>query len=200
MITVNSHPDNTFYSFPIFFNFVFMIHRSLHTGFLALLLLLQATAWWAFLQVREASREREVAVQLEAGVKEGEVHVLRIPKSWEAGGHPHFQHVERGEVRYYGRMYDIFRIEDQGDTILYHGIYDHEETELFETAARDLSRKGEYVRLPLLLSCCPAVADVLHLPGVHPPQSYLSCSFHPLSLPANQWVRGPSTPPPEARS
>lgn len=175
-----------------------MIHRSLHTGFLALLLILQATAWWAFLQVREASREREVAARLEAGSEDGAVHVLRIPKSWEDGRHPHFQHVERGEVRYHGHMYDIFRIEDRGDTTLYHGIYDHEETELFETAALDLSRKGEYVRLPLLLSCCPAVDNVLQLPGVHPPQSYLSCSFHLLSLPANQWARGPSTPPPKA--
>jgi len=177
-----------------------MTHRSFYTGLLALLLLLQATAWWAFLQWKEASRERDVAAQLEAGVAEGEVHVLRIPKSWEDGRHPHFQHVERGEVRYRGRMYDIFRIEERGDTTFYHGIYDHEETELFESAGRDLSRSGDYVRLPLLLSCCPAVAGVLDFPGVHPPDPYFSCSFLPPALPANQWDRGPSTPPPKAIS
>lgn len=112
-----------------------MVARALYTGLLASLLLLQATAWWAFLQLRETSRERYVATRLEKGVEDLVVEVLRIPKSWENDSHPGFQHVERGEIRYQGRMYDIFRVEERGDTILYHGIYDHEETELFKGTA-----------------------------------------------------------------
>jgi hypothetical protein len=89
-----------------------MVVRVFYTCFLALLLLLQVTAWWAFLQFKEASWERFIAGRLEAGVDENQVQVLRIPRSWEDDRHPHFQHLEQGEVRYFGRQasgVDVFQ-------------------------------------------------------------------------------------------
>ena len=74
---------------------------------------------------------REVKQHLKAGVEKIDLVLLKIPIILEQQPNKNFRRIHKGEFRYRGRMYDIVRQENHGETTWYYCISDEEETQLY---------------------------------------------------------------------
>ena len=78
--------------------------------------------------VRIASRERASDLW-----HKEELSVIKIPKQLEQNPAIDFQWTDEHEFRYLGKMYDVVKQEEQGDSTVYYCIYDHEDTLAFSS-------------------------------------------------------------------
>ncbi len=95
------------------------------------LLMVQAGGPMLVFTVQQQQIRHEIKQRIKAGVAEEDLVLLAIPKSLEEGENARFQRIHSREFRFDGRMYDIVRQEDRGDTTLYACILDEAETALF---------------------------------------------------------------------
>lgn len=81
--------------------------------------------------IPRAQIRAEIKERLGGAYKEEDLVLVKIPLALERGASPVFQRFHDREFRYKGRMYDVARSEQHGDTTWYYCIFDEKETELY---------------------------------------------------------------------
>lgn len=169
---------------------------------LLLLLLLQLAGYFLIFTVQRFEIHHVIKQQLKAGIPEGELVLLKIPKNLEEKTNSLFQRIHEREFRYDGSMYDVVRQETHGDTTWYYCLSDEKETQLFANLDEFVKRevKQQTKRKALL-------AKLLNFFGGG--FFYVENKFSPAGAAAEiitwdylfklkTWISPPLTPPPEA--
>ena len=97
---------------------------------LLLVLMLPIVSICFYFKIRQYSIHQTIKTQIEKGVSESDLVLLKIAKEWEGKTSKPFKRINSKEFRYKGEMYDIIRQKTQGDTTFYWCIWDKGETAL----------------------------------------------------------------------
>lgn len=110
-----------------------------------LLLMFQSTGYFLFFRVQQYQIRYEIKQQIQAGVPEAELVLLKISRCIQENRNE-FQRIHDHEFRYQGKMYDVVRQEQHGETLWFFCLCDEKETLLF--ARLDEQVKKEMKNLP----------------------------------------------------
>ena len=166
---------------------------------LLFLMLLQAAGYIVVFEIQKHGIRREIKQQIKAGVPEAELVLLKF---CEGKSEPAFQRVDEHEFRYGGKMYDIVRQENHGDTTWYYCLADEKETQLFahleELVKRGMRQNPEQQqRLERLLS----IFGLLFFSpgdGAIWGETIEEMAVSNDCFELKTWITSPPTPPPEA--
>ncbi len=161
-------------------------------------MLLQAAGYLFVFEIQKHEIRREIKQQIKAGVPETELVLLKI---LERKPDLTFQHVDKHEFRYDGKMYDVVRQESHGDTTWYYCLADEKETQLFahleELVKRDMRQNSErQQRIERLLSLFGQLFFSPHdEASLVDAREEMASSHYCFGL--KIWIDPPPTPPPE---
>ena len=110
-----------------------------------LLLLFQSTGYYLYFKIQQHQVRHEIKQQIKTGVPEAELVLLKISRSIKENRNE-FQWIHNHEFSYLGKMYDIVRQENHGETTWFYCICDEKETLLFTRL--DEQVKKEMKNLP----------------------------------------------------
>lgn len=109
---------------------------------LLLLLLFHPGGYFLIFKIQQYQVRREIKQRIKAGVPEQELVLLKIPRNLEEQPSQLFQRIHSGEFRYQGKMYDIVRQQEHGDTTWYYCVSDEKETVLFANLDELVNRES----------------------------------------------------------
>lgn len=163
------------------------------------LLMFQSTGYYLYFRIQQQHIRHEIKQQIKAGVPEDEIVLLKLSRTiqdnWDE-----FQWIHDHEFRYQGKMYDIVRQEDHGETTWFYCIRDEKETLLF--ARLDEQVKNEMQNMPgndrqreRLMQWYNTLffSETNTLTCLDP--WYMDCST-PFYFHYTEWESPPDTPPP----
>ncbi len=176
----------------------------MRTRIIILLLLLgfQSAGFLLIFKVQQLLIRREMKAQIKAGIPDDQLVLLRFPKTGEADfSRPHWLIGEK-EFRYQGKMYDVVRRLESGDTTFYYCIPDEKESRLFanldeqvrNSMNQDPQRKKQNESLQRSFSqyLCTGYQDFPLL------KREKEIEFSAYLFRLKTWIDPPSTPPPKA--
>lgn len=169
----------------------------------SILLLTMPFQWAGYLlvfKIQQHQIRHEIKQWIRTGVPEGELALLKIPRTLEDSANREFQRFHDREFCFQGMMYDIVRQEAHGDTTWYYCLSDEKEMQLFasldELVKRELdqdpARKKPGEKLQRLLSSL-FLCDKQDLFFVNPTREF----ERPYSFNLATWFDIPPIPPPE---
>ena len=171
------------------------------TSILLFLLLFQPISFITIFKIEQYEIRNEIKQRIMAGVNKDNLLRIKLPRNSEkVTGYLSWLISER-ELRLQGKMYDIVREENRGDTTWYYCILDEQETELFanldleidwemnNSPQREQRRKALERIFTLLLFQPQNFPDIIHFPEEPELSDYYFSSI--------TWKTSPSTPPPQ---
>lgn len=120
-----------------------IIHRNPYLGailsgwLVAVILTCTVGEYLVFKSVQFSIR-RQIKAQIKASIPEEKLVCIAIATAQPPKA---FRFVEKEEFRYYGKMYDVVKKEERGDSTYYFCIFDEQETALFATLQEDTRRE-----------------------------------------------------------
>ncbi|MBN3034315.1 MAG: hypothetical protein JW861_01915 [Bacteroidales bacterium] len=167
-----------------------------------LVVLLQSACPLLVLQVRQTVIRSQVRDQIRRGVNEKDIVLIKVPWHLQRGHPSVFRMVAKNEFRYFGRMYDVVRTEERGQTIWFYCIPDDKETAC-RARMNEIAGQGMDHR-PLARSIIQNPSQLLSTyfhTLWHPPDYYDAKAEDLISrneFPVTEWIPETGTPPPKS--
>jgi len=168
---------------------------------LLLIMFLQPPGYVLIFKVQQYQIRKEMKHRIKNGVPEEELALLKIPRKLEEESNHVFQRIHEREFRYEGKMYDIVRQEQYGDTTWYYCVSDEKETVLFANlddlvnreASQNPQRKQQSEELQRLLNTFFVVQHNRPYPVSSPGEGGLIDYRFDIQT----WINTPPVPPPK---
>ena len=168
---------------------------------LLLLLLFQSTGYFVIFKIQRMRIRGEIKSQMKQGISEEQLVILKIPNSKQNELIQPWWMMDENEFRYYGKMYDVVRKWERGDTTWYYCLEDEKESLLF--ADLDERIRDQLNNSPINRSN-QKNKQLFSSQYIGASQDELSIYFRqkaiedlPYFFRIKTWIVNPATPPPQ---
>ena len=171
------------------------------TLLLLLFVFLQPSIYFVVFRVQQYQIRREIKLKIKNGVPEDELVLLKLHKNAPEKRSNLMLWLFKKEIRLDGKMYDVVRQEEHGDTVWHFCILDEQETVLFASLDNQIRQEMNHnpaknersTKLLRSLSLWYLPAEISHkIQKFTALPEFPAYYFLPKS-----WVSTPKTPPPE---